>query len=363
MKLCAAFFFVAFFLSTPSCVHAADPPKEMTGLEWLEASAADRTDCLLRSMFVLTKNGVSLKQNPIDYEDGLEEFLRGHPELYTEDVTDILAKYIYEREPSTRPSFDKLRKKAVFASAVFVPAGTLRAQEPAKSETLKFTSGPGRCAVLELYTSEAESDCVPAEEWFSGVKDSPDLWKGFVPVSFHVDQWNDRGWKDKFTLKDFSRRLEDYARLWGSTSVYTPAVVVNGTEWSGWSRGQDLPLSSESAGILSVEISRTGSATVVFSPNDQTLQGWTAHGVIVGFNISSKIQEGENAGRKLKYDFLALGYQKENMRSSYGKFKAVLRSLSARKDIQSKRTAVIVWVTRQDNLLPVQAAGGFLPEA
>jgi hypothetical protein len=250
---------------------------------------------------------------------------------------------------------------SAMVSAVFFLPGTPHAAEPVKTQPLKFTSGAGRCTLVELYTSEAESDCIPAEEWFSGLKDSPDLWKGFVPVSFHVDRWNDRGWKDKFALKDFGARLADYARLWGSSSVYAPAVVVNGEEWAGWSRGQDTPLSFEPAGVLSAEVSRTGSVTIFFSPADLTVQGWTVHGVIVGFDISSKIQEGENAGRKLKYDFLALGYQKEDLRLSYGKFKTVLRSLSTRKDIQCKRTALIVWVTRQDNLLPVQATGGYLP--
>src|ERR1700690_2714361 len=66
---------------------------------------------------------------------------------------------------------------AVFASVLLVLADAPRAEEAAKSETVKFSSGAGRCAVLEFYTSEAESDCIPAEEWFSGMKDSAGLWK------------------------------------------------------------------------------------------------------------------------------------------------------------------------------------------
>jgi hypothetical protein len=111
MKTFVALFFAVFFLFVPSCVRAADPPSEMTGLEWLEASPGDRTECLVRAMLVLTQSGVPLTRSPKDYEDGLEEFLRRQPELYTQNVTDVLAKYVYEHEPSARASFDKLRKR------------------------------------------------------------------------------------------------------------------------------------------------------------------------------------------------------------------------------------------------------------
>ncbi len=49
-------------------------------------------------------------------------------------------------------------------------------------------------------------------------------------LSYHVDYWNRLGWKDPFSTKEFT----DYQRAYGvqfkSRSIYTPQLVVNGSE-------------------------------------------------------------------------------------------------------------------------------------
>src|ERR1700733_854948 len=99
---------------------------------------------------------------------------------------------------------------------------TLQAQT-----TTRFESGPSQVSLLELYTSEGCSSCPPAEAWLSALSQSPELWKAVVPVAFHVDYWDNLGWKDWFSSREFTQRQRRYAANWGSGSVYTPAFILN----------------------------------------------------------------------------------------------------------------------------------------
>ena len=104
----------------------------------------------------------------------------------------------------------------------------------------QFQSGPEQVPLVELYTSEGCSSCPRADAWMSGLRTHQDLWKGFVPVVFHVDYWDRLGWKDRFARRTFSQRQYDYAQIWSNESVYTPGVVLGGMEWQGW-RGAERP--------------------------------------------------------------------------------------------------------------------------
>src|SRR5207245_10926574 len=49
-----------------------------------------------------------------------------------------------------------------------------------------------------------------------------------IPLSFHVDYWNDLGWSDPFSSREFTDRQYFYGRVLGQTEVYTPQMVVAG---------------------------------------------------------------------------------------------------------------------------------------
>src|ERR1700758_572188 len=102
--------------------------------------------------------------------------------------------------------------------------------------SVRFESGPTQVNLLELYTSEGCSSCPPAEAWLGEFSESEDLWRAVVPVSFHVDYWDNLGWKDVFSSREFTQRQRLYAESWGSGSVYTPGFVLNGAEWQSWGR-------------------------------------------------------------------------------------------------------------------------------
>ena len=74
----------------------ADAPKEITGLEWLQLSAADRRDRVMMSLFVLSQHGVELDKSKSagDYYNEVNEKLITHPDLYSSNLTNILASIV-----------------------------------------------------------------------------------------------------------------------------------------------------------------------------------------------------------------------------------------------------------------------------
>ncbi|WP_378175319.1 DUF1223 domain-containing protein [Aquimarina sp. SS2-1] len=83
--------------------------------------------------------------------------------------------------------------------------------------------------VMELFTSQGCSSCPPADELLEEIKNSYENNNVFV-LSYHVDYWNRLGWKDPFSTEAFSDYQRVYARQFNSRSIYTPQLVINGSE-------------------------------------------------------------------------------------------------------------------------------------
>ena len=81
-----------------------------------------------------------------------------------------------------------------------------------------------RPAVVELYTSQGCSSCPPADAQLGELARRGDV----VALAFHVDYWDQLGWRDRFELPVAMQRQSQYARRLGSASVYTPQMVVDG---------------------------------------------------------------------------------------------------------------------------------------
>jgi hypothetical protein len=180
---------------------------------------------------------------------------------------------------------------------------------PSIHADVTFQSGPSRTSLLELYTSEGCSSCPPAESWFSTLRQSPRLWKDIVPVAFHVNYWDDLGWTDSLASPAFTTRQRDYAAAWGADSVYTPAFVLNGREW----RDRDLdsiPASEGKPGTLSATLHKNGDVQVTFLPSAAMPGKLQAFVALLGYGVTSDVKAGENSGRTLIHDFVALDLQK-----------------------------------------------------
>ncbi|MFP4845954.1 DUF1223 domain-containing protein [Winogradskyella sp. PE311] len=79
--------------------------------------------------------------------------------------------------------------------------------------------------VLELFTSQGCSSCPPADKILNEVKE-----ENVIALSYHVDYWNYIGWNDPFSKVSYSNKQRRYATKFGSSSIYTPQLVINGKE-------------------------------------------------------------------------------------------------------------------------------------
>lgn len=229
----------------------------------------------------------------------------------------------------------------------------------ANVEPLEFSSGRSRVALVELYTSEGCSSCPPADQWLSKLRNDRQLWRDYVPIAFHVDYWDYIGWQDRFADGAYSDRQRQYQREGGTGVVYTPGFFNNGEEWRDWRyRDNSLEHDPKYAGNLSLEVSGD---TVAVQFDNQRLGDvdLDVHIAILGMNEESDVRAGENTGRKLKHDFVALSLVSVPLSSSSAGF-------SGEANIQvpgtgENRKALVAWISRQDSQAPIQAVGGYLP--
>src|SRR3954470_25004258 len=100
---------------------------------------------------------------------------------------------------------------------------------------------PPRVPVLvELFTSEGCSSCPSADALLEILqRDQPVEGVEVIPIGLHVDYFNYLGWKDTFSAASFTERQQDYSRIFGPDSVYTPQLGVDGADGM---VGNDRPL-------------------------------------------------------------------------------------------------------------------------
>jgi hypothetical protein len=222
-----------------------------------------------------------------------------------------------------------------------------------------FTSTTQPIQLIELYTSEGCSSCPPADKWLNKLKFHPKLWSEFIPVAFHVDYWDYIGWQDPFASKQFSARQRQYARESNLSSVYTPAMLLNGNEWTSWRRQSRLKLPSIglSTGTLSVRLNN-GKISAHYKPTEPQASGLVLNVAILGFDVESKINAGENNGRTFSHDFIVLGFQRLAMKIiEDGSLSATLEQLPALSQ-HSNKLAISTWINKNESLTPLQATGG-----
>lgn len=178
-----------------------------------------------------------------------------------------------------------------------------------------------RPAVVELFTSEGCNSCPPAEAYIGELAGRSDV----LALAFHVDYWDDLGWRDRFGLGQSVERQRSYARSLRLSSVYTPEVVIDGRgDYVGSNRvGIAHALQERREGVPVTLSVGNGEAEVRLGPNEpakrengpsengpgEKLQGaklsndMAAGGdvVLVAYlrKAVTAIGRGENAGRTL----------------------------------------------------------------
>jgi hypothetical protein len=160
--------------------------------------------------------------------------------------------------------------------------------------------------VVELFTSQGCSSCPPADLLLGELARKP----GIIALAYHVDYWDDQGWKDHFSLPQATQRQQGYVRRLAKSGPFTPQVVVSGdTSVVGSNRTAVEQAIAGDRDSLSVVLSKTGSSLLIQfaeawrEPMDVYLASYLSE-------ATTKVASGENARRTLKHFNVVRSFQR-----------------------------------------------------
>jgi hypothetical protein len=160
----------------------------------------------------------------------------------------------------------------------------------------EFATAAARPAVVELFTSEGCSSCPPAELYTAELAQRGDV----LALTYHVDYWDDLGWRDHFSLPQATQRQRAYAAALNRSGVFTPQMVIDGSRsFVGSDRkaiGKELATPREGPRIA-VAL-HEGTVSIGVGPSSGASTGEV---LLVAYRRSAttSIGRGENAGRTI----------------------------------------------------------------
>lgn len=166
-----------------------------------------------------------------------------------------------------------------------------------------------RAVLVELFTSEGCSSCPPADALLRQVNGTrTNGGQLIVGISEHVTYWNSLGWSDPFSSSLYTDRQNAYGQRFHLEGVYTPQMVINGSEEivgsdrAGLARA--VKTEEDQRPQLSLRILSMSVAQSMLTVNLATSGELPAHGadliaVLVDDSDRSNVLRGENSGRDL----------------------------------------------------------------
>jgi hypothetical protein len=164
--------------------------------------------------------------------------------------------------------------------------------------------------VVELYTSQGCSSCPPADEFMADLAQDPNV----IALSLHVDYWDYIGWKDTFGNAAFSKRQKAYAKAEGSRMIYTPQIIVEGSDRV---QGNDVLAVADAIrrhmmapDAVRLQAERMGDQVLIRAEADPPLNRM-ARVQLVRYQPEATvtIERGENAGRQITYHNIVTDWQ------------------------------------------------------
>lgn len=176
---------------------------------------------------------------------------------------------------------------------------------------LSFSAAPAQEAaqrnlqspvLVELFTSQGCISCPPADEVFSRLADEP----GVIALALHVDYWDYLGWADAFADPAHTTRQKRYALNSGAKMIYTPQVILNGTERLQGARETDIraqiaELATRPAPV-GLQLKREeGDLAIEVAAEPPLSHPAVLHLVRYHPGREVEIERGENAGQTITY--------------------------------------------------------------
>ena len=162
-----------------------------------------------------------------------------------------------------------------------------------------------RPVLVELYTSQGCSSCPPADAFLHKLASRDDV----IALALHVDYWDYIGWKDSFARPEYTARQRAYAKVANRRMVYTPQMIINGTDHVVGTRPMDVKdlIRKHHGGASEVALSvaeRQGKLEI-----DATAAAGTGGTATVRLfrylpQETVAIKRGENAGMSVNYSHI-----------------------------------------------------------
>jgi hypothetical protein len=184
--------------------------------------------------------------------------------------------------------------------------------------------------VVELFTSEGCSSCPPADRLLIELTGKQPIEGALViGVGEHVDYWDHQGWKDPFSDRLFSQRQTVYANAAGSNDIYTPQIIVDGSDAVvGHDRSAVFDAIRRAAGrkkpAMALEWSADTMKLAVTVGKSRETADATVFLAITEDGLRTSVKRGENAGRTLDHAAVARRLTQVGKTDSDGSFTGVV---------------------------------------
>ena len=199
----------------------------------------------------------------------------------------------------------------IFAAAAAMSVANLQDHGGPAAPATTAAVGKPKVVLVELFTSEGCSSCPPADALLRKVNGTQtSAGQLIVGISEHVTYWNSLGWADPFSSTIYTDRQNGYGQRFGLDSVYTPQMVVNGSEQFVGSDQAQLaraiqrqPQQAEPITLHIVSTQVKGSTlSVNFSASgEMPSRGADIIAVLADDTDRSSVLRGENSGRTLAH--------------------------------------------------------------
>ncbi|NAZ35557.1 thioredoxin family protein [Rubellimicrobium sp. CFH 75288] len=164
--------------------------------------------------------------------------------------------------------------------------------------------------VVELFTSQGCSSCPPADAMMAELAKMD----GIIALSLHVDYWDYIGWPDSFASPAFSARQEAYARAAGERMVYTPQIIVGGTDrlvgGDAVAVMERLHAHGGRTTPVALHLSREGGRLRIEAEAREAVPPLVVHVVRYDPHEEVEITGGENAGLTVAYSNIVTAWER-----------------------------------------------------
>jgi hypothetical protein len=166
--------------------------------------------------------------------------------------------------------------------------------------------------LVELFTSEGCSSCPPADDLLARlVSEQPVPDADIIALGYHVDYWDQLGWRDRFSSERYTARQNDYAYARRSNDVYTPQAIVDGRRLfvgSNWEAARQAITEAAATPKLAITLNAISPASVLIEIHPSAAAGDAGKSVkgdvllaVTEDGLVSDVQRGENAKRRLTH--------------------------------------------------------------